>query len=172
MEGPLVIRQATQADAAALVAIYRPSVESSAASFELVTPTPAEFAGRIARAIKGWQWLVAEREGRCAGYAYGSMHRERPAYRWSVEVSSYVHPDFQRQGIARALYVQLLDDLTRMGYCNAYAGIVIPNEASIALHRGLGFTPAGVFRAVGRKFGAWQDVAWFQKVLRDAPLEE
>jgi len=170
--GALKIRPATVADAASLLAIYRPFVESTAVSFETVTPTVDEFAARIAKALAGWQWLLAESAGRCIGYAYGSTHRERRAYRWSVEVSAYVHPGHQRQGVGRRLYERLLEDLTRKGFCNAYAGITVPNEGSIALHRSLGFEPIGVFKAVGRKFGKWHDVAWFQRSLRKSPLEE
>jgi phosphinothricin acetyltransferase len=164
-----LIRTATEADAAALLTIYRHYVETTAVSFETVTPTVDEFAARIAKAVAGWQWLVAERDGRCVGYAYGGLHRERSAYRWSTEVSAYVHPDHHRQGIGRALYARLLDELARKGYCSAYAAITVPNDASVALHLGVGFEPIGVFRSVGRKFGAWHDVAWFQRHLRDAP---
>ena len=63
-------------------------------------------------------------------------------------------------------------ELASKGYCNAYAGITLPNAASIALHLGAGFSSIGVFKAVGRKFGAWQDVAWYHRVLRSEPLTE
>jgi len=168
MAEPL-IRTATEADASALLAIYRPFVDSSAVSFETVAPTVEEFAARIAKAVAGWQWLVAVRDGQCIGYAYGSSHRERQAYRWSVEVSAYVHPSYYRQGIGRALYLRLFDDLAHKGYCNAYAGITLPNAGSVALHRSVGFEPLGVFKDVGRKFGKWHDVGWYQRKLRDSP---
>ncbi len=163
------IRSAVEADAAALLAIYRPFVESTAVSFETVVPTVEEFATRIAKALTGWQWLVAEQGGQCIGYAYGSSHRQRHAYRWSVEVSAYVHPNHHRRGVGRALYLRLLEELAQKGFCNAYAGITLPNEGSVALHRAVGFEFVGVFKAVGRKFGTWHDVAWFQRVLRDSP---
>jgi L-amino acid N-acyltransferase YncA len=163
------IRPATAADAAALLAIYRPFVEASAVSFEVVAPTVEEFATRIRKALAGWQWLVAERDGHSIGYAYGSSHRERAAYRFSVEVSAYVDPTHQRQGVGRLLYTKLFTDLAERGYCNAYAGVTLPNAASIALHRGVGFEFIGTFRAAGRKFGAWHDVAWFQRRLRALP---
>ena len=163
------IREATEADASSLLAIYRPFVEASAVSFETAVPSEAEFAARIAKARAGWQWLAAETEGHCVGYACASPHRERPAYRWSVEVSAYVHPGHYRQGVGRALYVRLFEDLAARGFCNAFAGVALPNEASIALHRSVGFEPIGIFRSVGRKFGRWHDVAWFQRALRDAP---
>ena len=170
--GELKIRPATVADAASLLAIYRPFVESTAVSFETVVPTVGEFAARIAKALAGWQWLLAEISGQCIGYAYGSTHRERRAYRWSVEVSAYVDPGHHRQGAGRRLYESLLADLARKGFCNAYAGITVPNESSIALHRSLGFESIGVFKAVGRKFGKWHDVAWYQRALRKCPPEE
>ena len=163
------IRPATRGDAAALLAIYRPFVETSAASFETIAPTRDDFAARIQKALDGWQWLVAENDRRCVGYAYGSSHRERAAYRWSVEVSAYVEPKHHRQGIGRLLYTSLFADLAQKGFCNAYAAITLPNEASVSLHQGVGFVRIGTFTAVGRKFGAWHDVAWFQRRLRDLP---
>ena len=166
------IRSAAEADAAELLGIYRPYVEASAVSFETIPPTVEEFSARIRRALAGWQWLVAESDGLCLGYAYGSTHRERAAYRWSVEVSAYVHPDHRRQGVGRSLYSSLFADLAQKGYCNAYAGVTLPNDASVALHRGVGFEFIGTFVAVGRKFGKWHDVAWFQRRLRNAPLSE
>ena len=169
MADALTLRPAAGADAAALLDIYRPYVEATAVSFETVVPSIDEFAARIARTAAGWQWLVAERDGRCVGYAYGSSHRERAAYRWSVEVSAYVLPAHHRRGIGRALYLRLFEDLRRKGFCNAYAGIALPNEGSVALHRSVGFEFIGIFKAVGRKFDRWHDVAWFQRGLRDAP---
>jgi phosphinothricin acetyltransferase len=166
------IRTATAADAAGLLAIYAPFVERTAVSFETVVPTVEEFAARIAKSNSRWAWLVAERDGALLGYAYGSTHRERAAYRWSVETSAYVDPRFQRQGVGRGLYLALFDALAGKGYCNAFAGATLPNDASIALHRSLGFEPIGVFRSIGRKFGAWHDVAWMQRRLRDDPPED
>lgn len=71
-----------------------------------------------------------------------------------------------------ALYARLFQELTVKGFCNAFAGVTLPNEASLALHRKAGFSPIGVFQAVGRKFGQWQDVAWFRRSLREAPIAE
>jgi L-amino acid N-acyltransferase YncA len=169
MSEKLFIRPATEADASALLAIYRPFVVETAVSFEMVVPTVDEFSSRISTALSGWQWLVAEWEGECAGYAYGSAHRQRAAYRWSVEVSSYVHPGHQRQGIGRALYRRLLDDLASKGFCNVYAGITLPNDSSVAFHRSFGFETIGTFRDVGRKFGSWHDVLWLQRKIRAEP---
>ena len=172
MSKPFTIRTAVQADAAELLAIYRPFVEGAAVSFETTAPTVEEFVTRIHKVVAVWQWLVAEEDGQCIGYAYASAHRERPAYRWSVEVTAYVHPNHYRRGIARSLYLRLFEELAHKGFCNAYAGVTLPNEGSIALHQSVGFEPIGVFRRVGHKLGKWQDVAWFQRSLRDSPPSE
>lgn len=161
----LTIRDATLDDAAALVAIYRPYVEDTAISFELEVPSVCAFAERIAKAQSKWAWLVAERAGQLAGYAYGTEHRAREAYAYSVETSAYVHRDHHRAGIARALYVALLERLEALGFANAYAGTTLPNEASVGLHRHLGFEPIGVFPRVGYKFGQWHDVAWLHRPI-------
>ena len=166
------IRTATAADAAGLLAIYAPFVERTAVSFETVVPSVEEFAARIDKSNLRWAWLVAERDGTPLGYAYGSTHRERAAYRWSVETSAYIDPRFQRQGIGRGLYLALLSALADLGYCQAFAGATLPNDASIALHRSVGFEPIGVFRSIGRKFGVWHDVAWMQRRLRDEPPDD
>jgi phosphinothricin acetyltransferase len=90
-------------------------------------------------------------------------------YQWSVETSAYVATSARRQGIGALLYRELFAALASRGYCNAFAGIALPNPASVALHHAVGFSPIGIFKAVGRKFGAWHDVAWFQKQLRNEP---
>lgn len=109
-------------------------------------------------------WLVAEVDGAPAGYAYGSLHRTRAAYASSCDVAVYVDPVHARRGLGRALYSELLGQLAAK-YHAAFAGIALPNEASIALHQAMGFTPVGVYREVGWKMGGWRDVAWFQRVL-------
>jgi len=167
--GPVTFRTATTADAAACVAIYRPLVESTAVSFETVVPTVEEFAARIQKSLSAWTWLIAENDGHCVGYAYGHSHRERAAYQWSVEVTIYVAASHRGQGVGSELYRRLFTDLANLGYCNAFAGVTQPNEASMALHRGVGFEYIGTFRSVGRKFDRWHDVAWFQRKLREMP---
>lgn len=168
----LHIRPATEADASDLLEIYAPYVLRTAISFEAAPPPVQEFAARIAKALKSWAWLVAQEGGRCVGYAYAGAHRERSAYQWSVETSAYVDERHHRRGIARALYLELFERLKALGYCNAYAGSTLPNEASVGLHRSLGFELIGVYKRVGWKFGAWQDVAWFHRPLLEAPPGE
>lgn len=160
-----VIRPVRGADAHDIAQIYRPIVETTTISFEDVAPDEPEMARRIADAGAAYPWLVAEREGRVHGYAYASRHRVRAAYRYSVDVSVYVAADARRNGIASRLYAELFAQLTQRGYHRAFAGVALPNDASIALHRRFGFEPVGVYKEVGWKFGRWLDVAWWQKAL-------
>jgi len=120
---------------------------------------------RISKYGASHAWLVAERDGAVAGYAYGSPHRERAAYSSSCDVAVYVDPVHARQGIGRALYAQLLPLLATRGFHAAFAGIALPNEGSVALHETMGFTPVGIYREVGWKLGGWRDVGWWQRLL-------
>jgi L-amino acid N-acyltransferase YncA len=99
------------------------------------------------------------------GYAYGAQHRDRAAYAWSAEVSAYVHANAQGAGVGKALYASLFAVLSLQGFRSAYAGITLPNAASVRLHEAVGFTPVGVYHDIGYKFGRWHDVAWFERVL-------
>jgi L-amino acid N-acyltransferase YncA len=168
------VRSATVADAAACAAVYAPYVTDTAISFELEPPTHAEMAGRIAAAQRAHDWLVLEEDGRVCGYAYGGRFHGRAAYRWACEVSVYVERGSTRRGAGRRLYTALLQRLTERGFRTAIAGMTLPNEASAALHRALGFTPVGTYREIGYKLGAWHDVAWLQRPLAtttDPPAE-
>jgi phosphinothricin acetyltransferase len=151
-------------DAARCAAIYAPFVTDGWISFELDPPGEAEMARRIAAYSASHAWLVAEIDGAVAGYAYGSPHRERAAYASSCDVAVYVDPAHARQGIGRALYAALLPLLAER-YHAAFAGIALPNAASIGLHEAMGFTPLGIYREVGWKLGAWRDVGWWQRLL-------
>ncbi len=163
---PVTIRDADpERDAAACARIYAPHVQASPTSFEEVPPSVEEVATRIRRTTATHPWLVAEADGEVVGYAYACRHRERPAYRWSADVSVYVADGRQREGVGRRLYEALLERLRHQGYRTACAGITLPNEASVALHEQLGFEPVGVFREIGWKAGAWRDVGWWQLEL-------
>jgi L-amino acid N-acyltransferase YncA len=158
----MTVRDATPDDAAACAAIYAPYVRDTAITFETEPPDAAEFARRIAAAIARHAWLVLLDEGRVTGYAYGGPFKERGAYRFACEVSVYLEQGLRRSGGGRALYAALLPRLAERGYRTAAAGMALPNEASVGLHRALGFTPVGTFRRVGWKLGRWHDVAWTQ----------
>ena len=122
---------------------------------------------RIERIGTQYPWLVATRDGTVAGYAYACEHRARLAYRWSVDVAVYLPAAAHGQGIGRGLYDRLFSLLREQGYVNAFAGITLPNEASVAIHERMGFLPIGIYRRVGFKIDAWHDVGWWQLVLRE-----
>jgi phosphinothricin acetyltransferase len=155
------VRLATPDDAGAVAAIYRPYVEGTAVSFEVEPPSEAEIRGRIARVLERAPWIVVEVDGVVRGYAYGTRHRERAAYDWTIETTVYVDPAFRGRGLGRAAMAALLDVLRRQGFHLAVAGITQPNPASEGLHRALGFARIGEFEAIGWKFGAWHGVEWF-----------
>ena len=159
---------ASDADVAAITDLYRPIVESTAISFETEPPDQDEMHRRIAETLTSYPWLVCRIGGKCAGYAYASDIAFRGAYRWSVDTSVYVHEDFRRHGIGRGLYISLFGILSAQGYFNAFAGISLPNPASVALHERVGFQPLGIYRNVGYKLGSWHDVGWWQLSLRKA----
>jgi L-amino acid N-acyltransferase YncA len=164
---PGLIRAVVRGDAAAIAAIYAPNVRDSFISFELEVPGAEEMAARIAATTVSHPWLVYEMDGRVVGYAYASKHRERLAYQWSADVSCYVDAGARGRGIGRALYEALLERLRGQGFRNAYAGIALPNEASVRLHESVGFKPLCVYEGVGYKLGAWRDVGWWQLRLGD-----
>lgn len=161
----MLIRPATKNDAAAFAEIYAPIVEQTPISFEIAAPSSQEMAARIADTMETYPWLAAEQAGEIAGYAYASRHRTRPAYRWSVDVAVYVRDGAKRRGAAKALYARLIEILITQNFHAAYAGIVLPNVASVALHKTMGFEPVGVYRNVGYKAGAWRDVGWWGRML-------
>jgi L-amino acid N-acyltransferase YncA len=159
------IRLARASDSPRITEIYRPAVTDCATSFELEAPDEEEMSRRITACLRQFPWLVAEENHRVIGYAYASPHRTRAAYQWSAELSAYVDERAHRRGVGRALYEALMRVLVLQGYRNAYAGLTLPNEASEGFHRGLGFTPVGVFRHVGFKLGRWHDVFWLERSL-------
>ncbi len=161
------IRLARKEDAEQMLGIYAPIIRDTAISFELELPTVCEFENRVAEYLDVGPWLVCESEDRVVGYAYASRHRSREAYQWSVEVSVYVAESQHRSGVGRALYTSLIKCLRLQGFYNAYAGITLPNTASVALHENLGFQPVGVYRDVGFKLGQWHSVGWWSLALQD-----
>jgi L-amino acid N-acyltransferase YncA len=165
------IRFAQPTDAAGILAIYGPYCESTCVSFEIVAPTIVQIQERIARITTDYPWLVADVDGQIAGYVYASRHHERAAYRWSVDVAVYVTAAQHRRGVGQILYETLFSILREQGYFKVFAGITLPNPASIGLHESLGFRPAALFRGVGYKFGRWLDVGWWQFDLQPERAE-
>jgi phosphinothricin acetyltransferase len=160
------IRLAGPNDAAGILAIYGPYCESTCVSFEIVAPTVEQIQERISRVTADYPWLVGEIDGQVVGYVYASRHHERAAYRWSVDVAVYVAAGQQRRGVGRILYEALFSILRDQGHFKAFAGVTLPNPASVGLHESLGFRPAALYRGVGYKFGRWLDVGWWQRDLQ------
>jgi phosphinothricin acetyltransferase len=161
-----VIRLASRGDAESVQAIYAPFCRATGVSFEIEPPSIDEMRKRIIRTLRLFPWLVAVEGQNVVGYAYAGKHRERPGYRWSADVSVYVAEGYRRGGLGRALYTALIEILRVQGYYNALAGVTIPNDGSVGLHRAMGFEPIGTYRRIGFKCGEWHDVLWLQLELR------
>ncbi len=160
------IRPAVPEDAARICDIYNHYVLTTTISFEEEAVAPPEMARRIADVREAaLPWLVLEADGRLLGYAYATKWRARPAYRTSVESSVYLDPACAGRGHGRALYTALLDELRRRELHLVIGGIAQPNPASVALHEALGFRKVAHFSEVGRKFGRWVDVAYWELKL-------
>ncbi|HMK26117.1 MAG TPA: arsinothricin resistance N-acetyltransferase ArsN1 family B [Chitinophagaceae bacterium] len=161
------IRLATPADAKAILDIYAPYIENTSFTFETEVPSIEEFANRIQTYLLNWPWLLCEVDGKIAGYAYATRHRERTAYQWCTESSVYIHDDFQRAGIARVLYTALFEILKKQGFRNVYAVINLPNDKSVALHESCGFEYFATYEQVGYKLGKWKNVGWWRLILNE-----
>ncbi|WP_199096151.1 GNAT family N-acetyltransferase [Dyella sp. ASV21] len=161
-----MIRIARADDAAAVHAIYTPSVLDGVETFETEPPGVDAMRERIITRLRQYPWLVWEEHGRVLAYAYASRFRERAAYDWIAETSIYVHADARRRGIASRLYRGLLDSMRLQGLNQAVGVITLPGQASVAMHEAMDFTPAGVWRSAGYKLGRWWDVGVWQKELQ------
>ena len=161
------IRPAKPSDIPAITRIYADAVEHGTASFELTPPDEAEMAQRMRHLLDNkFPYIVAETDGALAGYAYASLYRTRPAYRFTVENSVYVAPDMHRRGIGRMLLEKLIEDCTMLGFRQMIAVIGDSSQAaSIGLHKACGFEPAGNLKNVGYKFGRWLDTPLMQRAL-------
>ncbi|MEV6104157.1 N-acetyltransferase family protein [Streptomyces sp. NPDC051940] len=163
------VRPGTEADLEALTSIYNHYVRETAITFDVEPVTPDQRR----------PWLLSHPEdgphrlkvaceagsGRVVGYATSSPFRVKPAYATSVEVSVYLAPEAGGRGAGSLLYGSLFADLDGEDVHRAYAGIALPNEASVRLHARFGFSYVGTYREVGRKFGRYWDVAWYEKDL-------
>ena len=167
MTEELSVRPARRDDVASITTIYAHAVRHGTASFEIDPPDTDEMLRRYqALASAGFPYLIAERAGVIAGYAYAGPYRMRPAYRWTVENSVYVAETAQRQGVGRALLAGLITESEARGFRQMIAVIGDSAQtASIALHRAAGFRIVGTLKAVGFKFGRWLDSVLMQRPL-------
>ncbi len=161
------VRASTPEDLPAITAIYAHHVLHGLASFELSPPDVDEMARRRADVLaRGLPHLVAEAGGQLAGYAYAAPYRERPAYRYALEDSVYIHPDYIGRGIGRALLQVLIEACTGAG-CRQLIAVIgdSGNAGSIGLHAACGFERTGLLPSVGFKFGRWVDSVLMQRAL-------
>lgn len=163
----LVIRPAQADDGAAVAAVYAPYVRDTAVSFEEEPPSDAAMADRISGTLGTHPWLVAEREGVVVGFTYAAKHIQRPAYRWTVDVTVYVRDGERRTGVGRQLYQALLATLRLQGFRSAFAEVVLPNPGSVCLHEAMGFQHIGVHNDIGHKLGRWHDIGYWRLGLAD-----
>jgi phosphinothricin acetyltransferase len=160
-----MIRAATAADAAAIVAIYNYYIKNTTVTFEESPLPPADMAQRIATVSADFPWLVLERDARVLGYAYASRFHARSAYRFTVETTVYVAHDAHRSRVGTELYGTLLERLRAQKLHRALGVIALPNDASVALHEKLGFRKVGETEEVGWKFSRWINVGYWQFAL-------
>ncbi|MCA1702947.1 MAG: N-acetyltransferase family protein [Actinobacteria bacterium] len=158
------IREARPDDTEAILAIYTPFITGTPVSFEEEPPSLDQMAARIEASHL---WLVAEDPSGVTGYAYASPFHPRAAYRWAIEVSVYLHKDAVGRRLGRALLAELLDRMKQRGFVTAFAGVALPNDASIRLFESFGFEKIAHWEKVGFKLGAWHDVAWWQLRMRE-----
>lgn len=167
MVSSMRIRFAALEDAADILEIYKKYIKNTRVTFEIEVPTTDAFRERMERIMAQFPWLVCEIDGKIAGYAYGSKHGERAAYRWSADLSVYIDEPYHRYGLGTALYTALLELLRMQGYFTVYAGVSTPNPKSEAFHTAFGFRNLGEFKNAGYKLGCWCGVSWYELVLNE-----
>lgn len=161
-----VLRDAKFADGAALAAIYNHYIDHTIVTFEEEPVDATEMARRVSDVqTAGLPWLIAERDGEVAGYAYATGWRTRVAYRFCTEVTVYLSKDQLGHGLGTDLYAALFERLEGSGMHALLGCISLPNEASVALHEKFGLRKVAHFPEVGFKFGRWIDVGYWQKTL-------
>ena len=163
----VTVRAGRDDDLGALTRIYNHFVEHTHVTFDLEpysVEARREWFGHYAETGRH-RLLVAEVSGDVAGYATSGRFRDKAAYGPSVETTVYCAPEAVGHGVGSALYGALFEALETEDVHRAYAGVALPNDASLALHRRFGFTEIGTFHEVGRKFGKWWDVTWLERVV-------
>jgi L-amino acid N-acyltransferase YncA len=165
----LLISACTESHMETIQAIYAHYVDTNLATFELEPPSLAQMLSRRTDILQGgYPYLVAHRDGKVVGYAYGSAYRSRPAYRHTVEDSIYVAPGMRQAGIGSALLRELIHQCEQRGF-RQMVGVVgnSANTGSLRVHEALGFARVGTLGCVGYKFGQWVDTVLMQRALGD-----
>ena len=163
------LRPGRRADLSAVLEVYNHFVERSPVTFEVEPLRTADRDEWIREHLGEGRyrlWVAVERGGRLVGWATTSPFRPRAAYATTVESSVYCRPGFEGKGVGTKLYTALFDSVRDEDIERVVAGVTLPNPASVHLHRRFGFRRVGTFHRVGRKFGRFWDVAWFERPLR------
>lgn len=171
-----VIRIAKKEDAAALLEIYSYYIKNTAITFEYEVPSVQEFEKRICTTLENYPYLVAEVDGKIAGYVYAGRFSPRAAYNWVAETSIYIHKDFHRLGLGTKLYEKLEEYLKAQNVTNLYAGAANPVNSvdgedpyltrnSEHFHEALGYKTVGRFNLIGYKFNRWYNLIYMEKII-------
>lgn len=160
-----MLRPCQPSDAQQICAIYNHYVRETVVTFEEAPVAAHDMAQRIVDVTQRHPWIVWEEDGALQGYAYAAAWKTRSAYRHSVESTVYLAPSATGRGLGTRLYEALIADLHERDTHCVVGGISLPNAASVALHEKLGFKRIGQFSEIGRKFGQWIDVGYWQLVI-------
>jgi phosphinothricin acetyltransferase len=160
----MTIRKAQLADAAQIGEIYNYYIKNTHHTFETEPLSVEEMQRRIGEISEKYSYLVFEEDGEILGYAYAAPFKLRQAYAYSAEASIYVKNDAKQRKIGTQLYVRLFDELAETDVHAIFAGIALPNDASIVFHERLGFEKVAHFKEVGYKLGRWIDVGYWELI--------
>lgn len=160
------IRVATREDSSAILEVYAPYIPTPI-TFEEVLPTQDEFQTRVDNVQKMYPFIVAEIDGEVVGYAYASQFRVREAYRWNAELSVYLSPVAQGQGLGKKLYSTIIELAKLQGIKVVFGIVTSPNGVSKRLHDSLGFQLMARQKNAGFTCGEWHDISWYAKYLTD-----
>ena len=170
------IRIAAPEDAPTLLAIYTPYVTDTAITFEYAVPSLSEFTERVRTTLQKYPYLVAEKDGRIAGYAYAGAFHPRAAYAWTAEASIYLDRSLRHRGLGEQLYGALEQVLRMQNILNLNACIAVPEEDdpyltrnSLGFHTHMGYRLVGEFSHCGYKFRRWYNMVWMEKLLGEHP---
>ncbi len=167
--GKLIVRPAASSDIGAILDVYSHYINNTTVTFEEEVPSAGQFRMRCEEIMTEYPFLVCQDGSHIAGYAYAHRHQSRSAYKYSAELSVYLRPHYTGLGIGRVLCEAIIELLKLQNVQTVYSAVSLPNDASCALHRSLGFEPAGLWRNTGRKKERWIDIQWFELVIGNYP---
>jgi phosphinothricin acetyltransferase len=159
------IRKVTSLDAARIRDIYNYYIANTIMTFETEMLSEENVLQRIRKYTPLYPWYVAETDGNVIGYAYASEFIERSAYKYTSEITIFIDHRYTHSGSGKALFMQLIDDMKKMGYVALVSIIAVPNAPSIRLHKSFGFKKVGHLRKVGYKLNHWIDVEYWELLL-------